>query len=395
MQEIDIEADLDPRNQPGYAVVRIAGAGNAESQGVRGLAFRVTRLDREKDNQLGVDGWSPAETDLLAEEVWSEPNGDLVLRVGPRVVDHVPYDTQVEITLDTLDGVGVVIWPDLPTSSTRGDAGPQSDAAARQAAADAERKRAEQAEAERRRKAEEEAERRRQEAQEEEARARAEADAEAARQQEEREKAERERAEREKARQAEAAAKRTDKPEVAASGKRRGVAALGAVAAVVVLLGGLGAAYFLGVLDTGPDTSQTPEDTPGGTAGISPTDDPMGYVRQFVEANPQAKAQYERAVALLEQGAMDAAFVLMTEAALQDHGAANFQIARAYDPTVSDGAVELEAAADAGSALRYYERAIANDHEPAGEALTRLIDHLKERAAEGDRQAQHLLDGRG
>lgn len=377
MQELDIEVDLDPRNQAGYAVLRIAGAGAAESQGVRGLAFRVVRLDREKDNQLGVEGWSPAETDLLAEEVWSEPNGDLTLRVGPRVVDRIAYDTNIEIEFEALEGAGNVIWPDLPTSSTRGDSGPPSDAAERQAAADTERKRAEQAEADRRRKAEEDAERRRQ-AEQEEARARAEAEA----------------AKRETVPPIGPDTGSTDTKEKAAPGKTRGLAVLGAVAAVVVLLGGLGAAYYMDVLDIGSDAPTKPEDATGASAGISPTDDPMGYVRQFVEANPKAQAQYERAVALIEQGALDAAFVLMTEAALQDHGAANFRIARAYDPTVSESAVEFEAETDPGSALRYYDRAIANDHEPAQAALARLIDHLKERAAAGERQAQRLLDGR-
>ena len=62
---------------------------------------------------LGPHGWQPSEHLFQPEEVWLEGD-DLVLTVGPSVVDGIAPATVVDVQLVDLDLRGSVTWADLP-----------------------------------------------------------------------------------------------------------------------------------------------------------------------------------------------------------------------------------------------------------------------------------------
>jgi hypothetical protein len=62
---------------------------------------------------LGPHGWQPAEHLFEPEEVWLEGD-DLVLTVGPPVVDGISPSTVVDVQLVDLDLRGSVTWANLP-----------------------------------------------------------------------------------------------------------------------------------------------------------------------------------------------------------------------------------------------------------------------------------------
>lgn len=80
--------------------------------------FRLRRLDGEP-SELGLQGWQNGPSDLIASAVRVEA-GDLVLEVGPAVVDYLVEDTQVEVELPAAGVTAFAFWPDIRHSPGRG-----------------------------------------------------------------------------------------------------------------------------------------------------------------------------------------------------------------------------------------------------------------------------------
>jgi hypothetical protein len=113
---VEVATQLDiaphPARRFGWAVLTLRGvAPPADAR------FRLRRLDGEPA-ELGPHGWQNGPADLTADAVRAE-GGDLVLEVGPAVVDHIVMDTRVEVELPAAGATASAFWPDIPPSASR------------------------------------------------------------------------------------------------------------------------------------------------------------------------------------------------------------------------------------------------------------------------------------
>ncbi len=101
-----IRVEEDFSAQGGYALVRIPGAAAA----VTAPAFQLLRLGWA-DPSLGENGWQGGDA-LLQPESARADGGDLVLRIGPNLCDHLPAATyQFRLPAAGIDTA--VVWPDI------------------------------------------------------------------------------------------------------------------------------------------------------------------------------------------------------------------------------------------------------------------------------------------
>ena len=104
---LSIEEDVSA--EPGHALLRLQGVAPAAD-----MRFRLSRKAQEPPN-LGLDGWQAEPALLEPQEVRTE-GSDTVLLVGPEVVDHVPFNTPVEIEVPALGAKAQEWWPDIAPS---------------------------------------------------------------------------------------------------------------------------------------------------------------------------------------------------------------------------------------------------------------------------------------
>ena len=104
---LSIEEDVSA--EPGHALLRLQGVAPAAD-----MRFRLSRKAQEPPN-LGLDGWQAEPALLEPQEVRAE-GGDTVLLVGPEVVDHIPFNTPVEIEVPALGAKAQEWWPDIAPS---------------------------------------------------------------------------------------------------------------------------------------------------------------------------------------------------------------------------------------------------------------------------------------
>lgn len=364
-RDVAIEVEIDEAaGKPGYARIYVP---NADSAG-EGASFRLQRLDRSHDSYLGPNGWQSGATDLVGWK--TEADGiDLVIHVGPEVVDRVPNDVNVAVSVPAAEVAGVVFWPDLPMSGVLSGSEaaatryrpPAPEPAPKAVAAQAPEAKPEPGPGP-------EPEARPQEA-------------------------------------GTGAGTAAREPETKQSGLSP------ALLAVLALLfvGALGAAaYFLLSRDGEPtpvaetETEAEPDSGDGSSVAAVPPqeeaagpgcDEPYAYAAGFKEDNPQdASAWYAEGEALLEGDCPDAGALLLVEAADGGNGEALHYMARLADPLVEREDRLLFEQPDAATALQYYAEAAAAGVAEAAGARSALLEHLRARAAEGDAAAQATLD---
>ncbi len=100
----------------GHAEVRIAGV----QATVDRANFHVRRLNYEKNN-LGPEGWQGPEAEWTPLAV-RQDGTDLVVSVGPDVVDRIEVGMPVEIEFPALGVTATTPWPDIsPSAYSRAD----------------------------------------------------------------------------------------------------------------------------------------------------------------------------------------------------------------------------------------------------------------------------------
>jgi len=399
-QSVTIEVDIDEdAGRPGYARIIIPRAGAAGG----GAQFRIQRLDREENSYLSPHGWRSGAADLVAWKTVVD-GADLVLFVGPEVVDLVPNDINVEVSVPAVAVSGYVFWPDMPTSSVASgqidETGPKTPSApppmpwrapppeppppappvpgpnmddetrvftAPPRPGDLHEEAFEED-------FDEELEEEFEEDFDEE-------------------------------------------PDEEPSGRGRWVlfALIGLV--FLLLAGGGVAAYILyGMEDPPPEPAPGPVTepvmpslpTPGTTppepappeqaspepATAATCDEPYVYVTAFMDQHPDDIAAWvAHAKELVERGGCnDVIALLLVEAADKENPEAKRFMAELADPTVEQADRIMFSEPDPRVALQYYGEASMAGNAEAGEAWIRLMNHLRERAGAGDADAQAIID---
>ena len=104
---LEIQEDFD--SDPGHARIRLVGVTNVQGK----MGFSLKRLMGEPP-YLGAGGWQFDRCHLEPQAVLTE--GDVVLLVGPEVVDHLAFNTPIELELPDLGLKGEANWPDIAPS---------------------------------------------------------------------------------------------------------------------------------------------------------------------------------------------------------------------------------------------------------------------------------------
>ncbi len=94
---------------PGHALLRLQGASAGED-----ARFRLLRPGAELP-YLGPGGWQ-SEPALLTPLSVRHDDGEVVLVVGPAVVDQIGLDTRVRVEAEGLGFTGEAYWPDMAPS---------------------------------------------------------------------------------------------------------------------------------------------------------------------------------------------------------------------------------------------------------------------------------------
>src|SRR4051812_42477275 len=102
-----VRIEQDTAYPAGHAVIRIVGV--AGSNGPFGYRLRRDEFD---EGNFGPLGWQVAEA-LLSPAEHSTDGGDLLLHVGPSVVQHIVSGVY-HFALPAAGIETVVFWPDLP-----------------------------------------------------------------------------------------------------------------------------------------------------------------------------------------------------------------------------------------------------------------------------------------
>ena len=357
---IDVYIDEEVA-RPGYARIIVANARAAGEE----ARFRLQRLDREQNTYLGPKGWQSGAADLTPWK--ADADGlDLVLFVGPEVVDAVPNDIPVEISVVGADVHGVVYWPDLPTSSVASgqDFGatpvrpappprPEPEPSPQTPELPPEPPPAEDAET--------------------------------------------------------VAPEPVVPPQPMPPGPTPGLAPtpppaperppwlFGLAGLVFAALLGAAAYWHLSrpsvpdpvVVVNGENGGGQVEPRPEGPS----CEDYAEYARAVVEANPEdADALFTEAKQLLDGACRDAGVALLIQARNVGSAQAKLLIARLVDPLVEHDDRIFAEEPDPAYALQLYAEAAAAGLPDAATARGRLIDHLRARAAEGDAAARDLVD---
>jgi len=385
-QSVTIDVDIDEDvGRPGYARIIIPRAGAAGD----GARFRIQRLDREENSYLSPHGWRSGAADLVAWKTVVD-GADLVLFVGPEVVDLVPNDITVDVSVPAVNVSGYVFWPDMPTSNVASgqidETGPKAPAAPPPMPWRAPPPEPpppaplapgpDMDDATRVLSAQPPPETPHEEAFDEE-----DFDEEPEEDFEE-------------------------EPDEEPSGRRRWVlfALIGLI--LLLLAGGGVAAYILyGMEDPapapGPVTDPTvpslptaPTEPGPGTGAVATCDEPYVYVTTFLEQHPDDLAAWvTHAKELVERGGCnDVIALLLAEAADKGNPEAMRFMAELADPTVEQADRIMFAEPDPRVALQYYRDASMAGNAEAGEAWIRLMKHLRERAGAGDADAQAIVD---
>ncbi len=103
----------DPTHpQGGYALLRIPD--KAEAAGTGEITIMVRRF-KQGDSCLGPDGWQPAEY-AFKPSAMATRGGELVLTIGPRIVDAVEEYEQVSVSIPEIGLQEAFPWPPLTPS---------------------------------------------------------------------------------------------------------------------------------------------------------------------------------------------------------------------------------------------------------------------------------------
>ena len=182
----------------------------------------------------------------------------------------------------------------------------------------------------------------------------------------------------------------------------------GIAAAVVVVLLGVGGAWFAGLLPLGQSEAALPEpvvaqDTPAAPATLASLQD----INAFIQTNPTPDAAFDAAQTLLGGGKVDLAMLVFQYAARQGNPKAAVAVARMYDPDTWSAQTSPMGQADAETAAYWYEPAAqAGDPEaqrqlgkilisvnPSGFQHDKGKEWLTKAADAGDAGAKALLEG--
>jgi len=108
--------DDERRPDGGFALMRVSGLAQADPA-LTGVTIR--RLVG-RDRCLGPTGWQAAEHVFVPRGVGVEGQ-DLIILIGPEIVDQVEADTGIEIALPRLQVAQQIRWPSLTASLSRMD----------------------------------------------------------------------------------------------------------------------------------------------------------------------------------------------------------------------------------------------------------------------------------
>ncbi|KAA5603911.1 hypothetical protein F1188_18425 [Roseospira marina] len=126
--------------------------------------------------------------------------------------------------------------------------------------------------------------------------------------------------------------------------------------------------------------------------------EPYAYVREYIESEPMAFntwVTHAKALATEQAGCNDAIALLLLEAADNGNADALRYMAELADPLVEHDDRIMFTEPDPLNALRYYSNAAAAGDTEADAARTRLLNHLRQQAAQGDTQARTVLETLG
>lgn len=358
---VDAEAELDAAaKRPGYARIIVPEAATAISD----PKFRLSRLDREHESQLGPNGWQNGLIDLSPWKAEVD-RGSLILYIGPDVVDNIPNHINIEVSIPAARVIGEIFWPDIPPSNVARDqrtdgshyrsaappppeAGPSTPQEARPVGTSEPETKSEPDQPQDIPKPTDEPT---------------------------------------DGRNSEEALRPSPEPEIPSRRDRYKWFAVG----IVILLAAGALGFLLYERWIGPQPEPVPVPALAGPSCSQPYD----YVRAFVEGHPAApQAWFDEATRLLSDDCRDAATLLLLEATDADPPsvAALIFAAKLADPLVETDDRILFTAPDPRSALSYYGLAAQNGSSEAGAARQALIRHLEEKAMNGDQEAQNTLD---
>ena len=102
---VDVQAD--PKYSAGHAVILVRGAGHFAGA----VDFRIRRDDFD-DGVFGANGWQVADA-LLTPDEKSVDGNDLLLHVGPSIVQHIDSGIY-HFVLPAAGLETTMFWPDLP-----------------------------------------------------------------------------------------------------------------------------------------------------------------------------------------------------------------------------------------------------------------------------------------
>jgi VCBS repeat-containing protein len=111
--------DDESKPEGGYALVTVSGQGGAANNP---LSIVVRRF-REGDACLGPRGWQPGEHKFKLEAQRDE-NGDLVLVIGPQIVNVVEEYDSIELRIPEINFAESLRWPPLTPSLDLPDMAP-------------------------------------------------------------------------------------------------------------------------------------------------------------------------------------------------------------------------------------------------------------------------------
>jgi hypothetical protein len=102
-----VEVQADPKYSAGHAVILVRGAGHLAGA----VDFRIRRDDFD-DGVFGANGWQVADA-LLTPDEKSVDGNDLLLHVGPSIVQHIDSGVY-HFVLPAAGLEATMFWPDLP-----------------------------------------------------------------------------------------------------------------------------------------------------------------------------------------------------------------------------------------------------------------------------------------
>ncbi len=155
-----------------------------------------------------------------------------------------------------------------------------------------------------------------------------------------------------------------------------------------IVVAGVAYYYFYGMDDDEVVVTEPPTET----EPPAPSGSPVETARAFLEGNPTAERAFERGEAAVAQGNLELALFLFEHAESQNHGPAIAAIGKFYDPVFYQDGGATFAESNPRRALAYYKRAQAAGHDQSADLIQGLRGWLRERAGQGDAEAELILN---